>query len=214
LCPGTLAAAVLATHRVARVDDYSTVEGPMGDAARAGGLGSGCAAPIMVDGRLWGQMCVFSTPGKALPAGIEDQLADFVKLVATAISNYDARARLRMVAAEQAALRRVATLVARGATADGVFPAVATQVGGLPAATDVFAAVTEEIAAVLGADASMLCRVDPDGTAVVVGTWADGSLEPAHGTRIPQGGTNLITIVLETGRSARIENYDEATGDA
>jgi signal transduction histidine kinase len=80
--------------------------------------------------------------------------------------------------------------------------------------SEVFAAVTEEIALVLGADACMLCRADPDGAAVVVGTWADGTPEPAPGTRIARGGTNLVTIVLDTGHPARIESYDEATGDA
>ena len=103
LHPGTLAAAVFETHRAARVEDYSTLEGVMGDAARAAGVGSGCAAPIIVDGRLWGQMCVFSSRGTVLPAGTEHQLDDFVKLVATAISNYDARGNLRTVADEQAA---------------------------------------------------------------------------------------------------------------
>ena len=37
-----------------------------------------------------------------LPAGTEHHLDDFVKLVATAISNYDARATVRMLADEQA----------------------------------------------------------------------------------------------------------------
>jgi signal transduction histidine kinase len=78
----------------------------------------------------------------------------------------------------------------------------------------VFPAVISEIALVLGADACMLCRADPDGAAVVVGTWADGSPEPDIGTRIPRGGTNLITIVLDSGRPARMDSYDEATGPA
>src|SRR5262249_6359318 len=96
---------------------------------------------------------------------------------------------------EQGALRRVATLVA-----------------GSAAPSDVFAAVTEEIALVLGADSSLLCRADPDGAAVVVGTWGDET--PRLGTRLPQGGTNLTTIVLTTGQPARIESYDDATGGA
>jgi GAF domain-containing protein len=112
LHPGTLAAAVLESERAARVDDYSQLQGTMGDAARAAGIGSGCAAPIVVDGRLWGQMCVFSAEGTVLPAGTEHRLDDFVKLVATAISNHDARGRSRRLAEEQAALRRVDSLVA------------------------------------------------------------------------------------------------------
>ena len=153
--PGTLAAAVFATHRAARVEDYSAVEGTVGDAARAAGVGSGCAAPIIVDGRLWGEMCVFSSQGTVLPAGTEHQLDDFVKLVVTAISNYDARGNLRTVADEQAALRRVATLVARGTPSDALF-----------------AAVCEEVEALAGADASAVVRFESDARVTVMGDHA------------------------------------------
>ena len=83
--------------------------------------------PIVVEARLWGQMCVYSRAGTVLPPGTEDQLDDFVKLVATAISNYEARAIVRMLADEQAALRRVATLVAKGARPEQVLAAVAEE---------------------------------------------------------------------------------------
>src|SRR3954468_22228676 len=119
--PGSLVAQVFDTHRPARVDDFSTVPGTVADAARAARLGSGCAGPIVVDGAVWGKMCVFSRVGAVLPAGTEDRLHDFIELVPTAIANYEARAELaasearaRELADEQAALRRVATLVARG----------------------------------------------------------------------------------------------------
>src|SRR5262249_59317087 len=60
-------------------------------------------------------------------------------------------------------------------------------------------------------EASLLCRADRDGAAEVVGTAGDNT--PRLGTRIPRGGTNLTTIVLDTGRPARIESYDDATGE-
>src|SRR5262249_44394699 len=113
----------------------------------------------------------------------------------SAIANTEARVDLRAAADEQGALRRVATLVAAST-----------------APSEVFGAVTREIALVLGADATLLCRAEPDGAAVVVGRW--GEKTPALGTRIPAGGTNLTPIVLDSGRPARIESYDEATGDA
>jgi signal transduction histidine kinase len=138
LHPGTTAAGVWHTHRTARVD-YSKLEGQMGDVARAAGLGSGIGAPIIVDGRLWGQMCVYSSQGAALPADTEQRLQDFVDLVATAISNYEARAELRTLADEHAALRRVATLVAEGVELD-----------------DVLAAVVEETAAALEGTSSIM----------------------------------------------------------
>ena len=56
---------------------------------------------------------------------------------------------------EQAALRRVATLVARSAAPE-----------------DVFAAVTEEAGRVLGADHTSMARYDPDGARTVVAAWS------------------------------------------
>ena len=112
LQPGKLAAAVQATRRTARVDDYSKLDADTGAAARAAGIGSGCAAPIFVDGDLWGQICVFSARGTVLPADTESRLDDFVKLVATAIANAKHQSELeasrrRIVTASDAARRRI-----------------------------------------------------------------------------------------------------------
>ena len=68
---------------------------------------------------------------ESLPADTEARLAGFTELVATAIAEAQARVELRGFAEEQAALRRVATLVARGAPPEGVFGAVAEEVGRL-----------------------------------------------------------------------------------
>jgi hypothetical protein len=57
-----------------------------------------------------------------LPNQIEDRLAEVTEMVATAISNTESRARLGRLAEEQAALRRVATLVARGVPPEEAFP--------------------------------------------------------------------------------------------
>jgi GAF domain-containing protein len=59
----------------------------------------------------------------------------------------------RVLAKEQAALRRVATLVARGVPPE-----------------DVFAAVTEEAGRVLRAEMTNMCRYEPDGALTVVGS--------------------------------------------
>jgi GAF domain-containing protein len=187
--------AVAETGMPARLDDYEHATGESAEIARRYGWHSTIAAPITVEGRVWGvMMAMQSVP---FPAGDEERLAQFTDLVATAIGNTQAQVAVQTAAQEQGALRRVATLVAASA-----------------APSEVFAAVINEIALVLGADACMLCRVDPDGAAVVVGTWADGSPEPALGTRILRGGTNLITIVLGTGRPARMDSYLDAQGPA
>ena len=94
------------------------------------GLRSGAGAAIVVDGEVWGTMGAGWR--RAIPCRwIEDQLADFTELVATAISNTRGAGRGARLADEQAALRRVATLVARESSAAEVFAAVAEELGRL-----------------------------------------------------------------------------------
>jgi signal transduction histidine kinase len=192
---GMTSAEVYRTGRSARLGaaDWASHIGPVAEAGRRFGVTSQVACPIIVEGVQWGVITL--NAGEELPPDTERRLEKFTELVTTAIANAAARTALRAVADEQGALRRVATLVAASA-----------------APPEVFAAVTAEIARVLGADASLLCRADPDGAGVVVGAWGENT--PALGTRIPRGGTNLTTIVLDTGHSARIESYDGATGGA
>ena len=92
-------------------------------------------------------MTVLSTGEEPLPPDTEERLAGFTELVATAIADTQARAQLRRVANEQAALRRVATLVARAAAPPAVF-----------------AAVAEEIGRLIPTDAALVNRYNPDGT--------------------------------------------------
>ena len=102
------------------------------------------------------------------------------------------------VAEEQAALRRVATLVASGAEAPAIFRAVAEEAGRL-----------------LGAASAATIRYDDD-AAVTVGRWHDG--EPRGfvvGTSVPLAGSDGLTaIVFRTGRSARIDDYRGVRGHA
>ena len=71
--------------------------------------------------------------------------------MATAIANAEARAEIERLADEQAALRRVATLVAKGAEPG-----------------QVFAAVAEEVELLLDARSTTIRRLEPDGTTVIV----------------------------------------------
>ena len=87
------------------------------------GVRSSAAAPITVQGRLWGYIAV--TSGRAEPPpGTEARLAAFTEIAATAIANSQAREELRAIADEQAALRRVAMLVAEAAAPGEVFATV------------------------------------------------------------------------------------------
>src|SRR4029077_3214509 len=106
-------------------------------------------------------------------------------------------AEYRRVAAEQAALRRVATLVARG-----VEP------------LEVFAAVAEEMRRCLPADTAGLWRFESDREITLVAAAADPEALTRWplGTRTPVDGDTLATLVQRSGRPARIDSYDNVAG--
>ena len=123
---------VVDSCRPSRIEDHSRVHGPVGEAARALGVGSVVGAPVIVEGSVWGVLAVGAAQnGPPLAPDAADRLADFAELVSTAIANTEARDQVRRLLNEQAALRRVATLVARGVSLADVFAAVSDEVGGL-----------------------------------------------------------------------------------
>jgi GAF domain-containing protein len=116
-------ALVLRTGRPSRVDSYDDATGPAAALGRDMGPRSSVAAPIVVDGHLWGVMIASSRDDEPLLVDTESRIAAFTELVATAISNTEARAEVGWLAEEQASLRRVATQVARESSPAEVFAA-------------------------------------------------------------------------------------------
>jgi signal transduction histidine kinase len=191
---GTL---VYETGRPARVDHYAeSSSGALGDVVREAALRSAVGTPIVVDGRLWGLIAAGSSLEQPLPLDTETRLASFTELVATAVANAESRAALARLAEEQAALRRVATLVARATPPEEVFAAVAAEIGRL-----------------LAVDFAILVRYDPQDMLEVVGTWTRTGARPPTpvGGQLPLGGRNVTTLVYETGRPARID-YSDVSG--
>src|SRR4029453_6372814 len=82
---------VAETGRPARLDDYEQGTGPAAEIARRYGWRSSIAAPVTVEDRVWGAMLVATQRKEPFPAGDEDRLALFTDLVATAVSNAQAR---------------------------------------------------------------------------------------------------------------------------
>jgi signal transduction histidine kinase len=186
--------------RAARLDDYADATGPASDLAQAFGFRQAVAVPVSVEGRLWGAIVVACTGDREpLPADTETRLAGFTELTATAIGNAQARTELRVFAEEQAALRRVATLVARAAPPEDVFAAVASETGRL-----------------FSSDAALMSRYDPDEAATIVGAWrsADAAGVPPVGSRMSLGGRDLHTLVFQTGAPARIDDFGDASAQA
>jgi signal transduction histidine kinase len=190
--PG-VTAIVRQTGRPARVEDYAHVTGEIAAAARGAGMHAAVGSPIVVERRLWGAMVVLSGRGEPLPADTETRLSDFTELVATAIANTESRGALAALADEQAALRRVATLVAGGTEPD-----------------QLFAAVADEVQQLLAAEASAIIRFEDDGTAVTVGTH-----EALHavGERSELDPYFVVAAVRRTRRAARFDTDDPAAAD-
>jgi signal transduction histidine kinase len=151
------------------------------------GIRSTAAGPIVVDGRVWGTLTIESLTSR-FPAGTERRMVAFTELIATAIANIDARAAVRRLADEQAALRRVATLVARESPAG-----------------DVFAAVAEEVGALFGVSASTVFRYIDDDKAVVVASSGDSDVLLPVGMRVPLDGDNIAVRIRRGASSARID---------
>jgi signal transduction histidine kinase len=193
-----VATTVYQTGRPTRIHYSGDVSGVIGQVAyRDWGLRSSVGVPVSVESRLWGCIIVgfASRELKSLSADTEARLAGFTELVATAIANTESRASLARLAEEQAALRRVATLVARGAAPE-----------------EVFAAVTKEVERLLRLDSTSMSRYESDGTHTVVAI--SGRLTDSFplGQRWKLEGRNVSTLVWETGRPARLNSYTDATG--
>jgi signal transduction histidine kinase len=197
---------VYRTGRPARLErgDFEQATGRMADVLREIGAVATVGAPIVVEGRLWGFATVACL--ERLPADAEQRLEKFTELLATAIANADSRAELaasearaRALAGEQAALRRVATLVAKGAKSEAVFSAVA-----------------REVAQVFGVQHVTVCRYEPD-TILVLSSFE--APEPAAapppfpaGRRLPLDVPSLPASVHRTGEPTRIDEFTASHG--
>jgi signal transduction histidine kinase len=194
-----VSALVFTRHQAVRADPLRANDGAPGPIARELGMRSAVGAPITVGGRLWGVMIAASRNEDTLAASTEDRLAGFTELVATAIANAQARVELSGYAEEQAALRRVATLVAHAAPPE-----------------QVFSAVTAEIGQLFAADVTLMSRYDADGSATVAGVWTrTGAPVPTPaGSRLSLGGQDLHTEVFRTHQPARMDGYAGASAAA
>ncbi len=180
---------VYQTGRPARII-YNDVSGVIGRVASEDwGLRSSVGVPVSAESRVWGCIVVAFSGQGLLPADTEARLASFTELVATAIANTESRAALTRLAEEQAALRRVATLVAHGV------PPV-----------EIFSAVSDEVGRLFRAQAAVL-RFDHDGPAVVF-VGVSKTVDLPVGTRWEFQGGMASAEVYRTRCSARVDAMD------
>jgi signal transduction histidine kinase len=105
------------------------------------------------------------------------------------------RARLHRLLEEQAALHRVATLVARGVPPP-----------------EVFAAVTKEVGRLIGTNAARMLRYEADDTVIVVDSRDETGTDIPAGTRLSIEGHNVPALVLRTSKPARVDSFADAPG--
>jgi signal transduction histidine kinase len=99
------------SERPARLEHYAGTRGAIAELVRELGVRASVAAPIVVEGRLWGVTIANWRGEESPPADTEARMARFAELLDTAISNADSRAELmasraRLVAASDEARRR------------------------------------------------------------------------------------------------------------
>ena len=193
----TITAQVLTTRRPVRIDDWAELPGAIADAARDAGITAAAGVPIVVDGEVWGAMSIDSMDGAPMPDDVEDRLLEFTELVAAAFATTARQEELARLADEQAALRRVATLVAQGVPAD-----------------ELFAVVTEEVGRLLETDAAATIRYEPEGVVTALGSWSAEGVEADTevGRQWPLAGESLAPRILRTGEPARIDDWKDVPG--
>ena len=105
--------------------------------------------------------------------------------------------RLERLLAEQAALRRVATMVAHERPADALF-----------------ACVCEELGNVLRVKSTDMIRYEDERFATVVGSWT-GNDTPSFplGERIPVEGESVTAKLYRSGRPERVDDYNDVDGE-
>jgi signal transduction histidine kinase len=150
------------------------------------------ALPILSRGTL---RAVLLLENRLIRGAFTTERLDAVKLIAgqlaVSLDNAQLYAEFRRIADEQAALRGVATLVARGVGPDLVF-----------------AAVAEEVGALFGAEAAAIMRFEPDGEATVMGGYGFEYFQP--GSRGKPDPHLAMASVHATGRAAR-RDVDDAS---
>ena len=195
LHPGMITTVAIQTGRPARINGEGLAKGPFGAIAGKLGLRAAIATPIVVEGRYWG-VTVAATSQEDFPPGTESRMADFMELAALAIANAQAGDKLRELADTQAALRRLAMLVAHGEQPQAVFEAV-----------------TKEALRHFGGGTARMIRFEFDGTATLLAN--EGTTGPHVRVGKPWEGyppTGLTATVQQTGRATRVDDYRDIPG--
>jgi signal transduction histidine kinase len=137
----------------------------------------------------------YSPPFDSLAVDIQADLVAFAGFVVVAAVVGILIDQITRLARQQAALRRVATLVAHAATAD-----------------ELFAAVTEEVGHQLPVEFVRMARYETDHSITFVAARGTPNEAFGLGMNMKIEETSVSGMVLRTGGPARIDDYGEAPG--
>lgn len=182
------------TGAPARVDNFGLAEGDIATVQRTAGMTSAVGVPINVGGCLWGALIVGTVGRRPLPLDTEQRMSGFAELVAIALSNLEARTALQGLADEQAALRRVATVVAREEW------------------TVTLPTIVREVGQLLAVDGAVLLRFEDDEIATILTVWGAPDLTRYVNRKESFRGDNPVAYVWRTHRPARQQGFDGCEG--
>jgi signal transduction histidine kinase len=113
------------------------------------------------------------------------------------MSSDEGLTQLQALLAEQAALRRVATMVAAGTPAPALFDRVC-----------------EELGRLLAVKATDMIRYEDEPVATVVGSWTVGDTPSFPvGERVPAEGETVTAKIRRSGRPERVDDYEHVEGE-
>ncbi|HEV3378034.1 MAG TPA: GAF domain-containing protein [Thermoleophilaceae bacterium] len=113
------------------------------------------------------------------------------------MSSDEGLTQLQALLAEQAALRRVATMVAAGTPAPALFDRVC-----------------EELGKLLAVKATDMIRYEDEPVATVVGSWTEGETPSFPvGERVPAEGDTVTAKIRRSGRPERVDDYEHVEGE-
>ena len=195
--PASLLRYVQRTGELLVVDDAVPDERFARDPYFAGlDLCSLLAVPVFGRGRL---RAVLLLENRLIRAAFSTERLDAINLIAgqlaVSLDNAELYAQFRLIADEQAALRRVAVLVAQGASPAAVFDAVAAELGAL-----------------LDAHGVSLCRLEAGDELTVLAHYGPAARRVPVGSRIRHGEPSVSATIRRTLRPARMDSYADTGG--
>jgi signal transduction histidine kinase len=201
--PDLALAAVRSTARAVRSDADDPRWARVPESTRIQGIRSVVDTPIVVDGDLWGVVTVASRRGR-LPLDLEQRMADFTELVATAIANAEAHtalteSRARIVATADETRRRIERDLHDGAQQRLVSLALRLRAAQaeLPAGLDEIAAEVDGVAAGLTGALDELREL---ARGIHPAMLAEGGLKPALKTLARRSAVPVELDVRTEGR--------------